>query len=525
MPPEAVCVTVEGLTRDFGAVRALDRVSLWIERGEVRGIVGENGAGKSTLMKVLAGLVPPTAGRVVIRGHAVRTFHPSHATKLGVAMIHQELNLIDELSVADNIFLGRERTVGRTALSGAGFVSPSRTRAEASRLLKVFGFHLDPRAKVRDLSIAQKQLVEIAKALACDASVLIMDEPTAVLSEAESRALFGIIRALKGGGTAVLYISHRLAEVVALCDRVTIMRDGRVVETIESENATEAKLARLMVGRELTEQFPPHDPPDAATDSPPTLDVRGLAVPGFVHDATFAVRPGEVLGFAGLIGAGRTEMAEALVGLRPRTAGTIQLNGRPIAPSSPRHAANLGLAYLSEDRRGRGLVMGMGVVENTTLVSLARYRRGRTPIIHRRAEEVATRGHVERLAIKAGRRLRGAVDTLSGGNQQKVVLAKWLEIGPNVLILDEPTRGVDVGAKREVYGLIRALAAKRKACMFISSELPELLGLCDRIAVMRGGRVAGILTRDEFSEERVMHLAAGVGVTSERGGATGAGGA
>lgn len=503
MPPQVVAVAVEELTKDFGTVRALERVSMWVERGEVRGIVGENGAGKSTLMNILAGLVEPTAGRVVVRGHEVREFHPSAAARLGVAMIHQELNLVDELSVADNIFLGRERAVG-------GFVSARRTRAGAARLLNALEFPLNPRIKARDLSIAQKQLVEIARALSCDASVLIMDEPTAVLSDREARALFGIFRELKRGGVTVLYISHLLAEVGDVCDRVTVLRDGRVVKTIEQTDASPRELARLMVGRELTDQFPAPATLTVSSREPPVLEVRGLSVPGAVREASFTVAAGEVLGFAGLIGSGRTELAEAIVGLRRRGAGEVRLNGAVVAPRSPRHAARLGLAYVSEDRRGRGLILGMGIVENTTLVSLARYRCRRLPLIDRRAEEAATRAHIDRLAIRAGDRLRAGVGTLSGGNQQKIALAKWLEIAPRVLILDEPTRGVDVGAKREIYALIRRLADNGLACVFISSELPELLGLCDRIAVMRAGTIAGILPRDEYSEENVMHLAAGV---------------
>lgn len=503
MPPQAVAVAVEGLTKDFGPLRALERVSLWVERGEVRGIVGENGAGKSTLMNILAGLVEPTSGRVVIRGHEVQEFHPAAAARLGVAMIHQELNLIDELSVADNIYLGRERAVG-------GFVSARRTRADAARLLNAIAFPVEPRVKVRDLSIAQKQLVEIARALSCDASVLIMDEPTAVLSDREARALFGIIGELKRAGVTVLYISHLLPEVGAACDRVTVLRDGRVVKTIEQADATPTELARLMVGRELTDQYPAPAARAGSADGPPALEVRGVSVPGAVRAASFSVAPGEVLGFAGLIGSGRTELAESIAGLRARSAGEVRLNGTIVAPRSPRHAARLGLAYVSEDRRGRGLVMGMGIVENTTLVSLARYRRRRIPLIDRRAEEAATRAHVDRLAIRAGERLRAGVGTLSGGNQQKIALARWLEVAPRVLILDEPTRGVDVGGKREIYALIRRLADDGLACVFISSELPELLGLCDRIAVMRAGTVAGILPRERFSEVDVMRLAAGV---------------
>jgi ribose transport system ATP-binding protein len=494
-------IATDALVKDFGPVRALDSVTLAVAPGEVRGLVGENGAGKSTLMGALAGLVRPASGRILVRGREVRFSGPAHAQALGIAMIHQELNLVDELSIADNIFLGRE-------ITRCGFVRRRATHAAAAAILADVGCRVSPSARVGGLSIAQKQMVEIAKAASMDAAVLIMDEPTAVLTGAETASLFRLIRELKGRGVAVIYVSHILREVLEVCDRVTVLRDGRVTGEVAAGEATEAGLARMMVGRDLSEQFPPPADPSALDAAPVVLDVRGLSVPGFARDVWFGVRAGEVLGLAGLVGAGRTETAEAIVGLRPRPAGTITVKGRPAAFGSPREAARHGVAYLSEDRRGRGLTLGMGLVENTTMVSLPRYCRG--GVIRRGAEYAAARAHVERLAIKAGRNLRQPVERLSGGTQQKVALAKWLEVFPDVLILDEPTRGVDVGAKREIYAIIRALADAGKACVMISSELAELLGMCDRIVVMRAGGVAGTIARQDFSEQRVMMLAAGI---------------
>ncbi len=496
---------VTRLTKEFPGIRALDSVSLAIRRAEVHGIVGENGAGKSTLMKILSGIEQPTAGSILLDGTPVTIVSAHAADRLGIAMIHQELNLVDELSVADNIFLGRERTRWR-------LVHDRSQHTTARELLKRVGCDIDPGRVVKSLSIAQQQLVEIAKALASQARLLIMDEPTAVLSERETTALLELIAQLKRQGVTILYISHHLSEVLAVCDRVTVMRDGRIVRTLDAKAASESELARLMVGRPLGDYYPRRVP---AMDDV-LLRVRDLgsaAAPVTLQSVSFEVRQGEILGFAGLIGAGRTEMGEAIVGLWRRRAGTIEIDGRMIEPRSPRDAVQHGVAYLSEDRKGRGLTIDMGVTENTTLVSLKRYCR---PLIRCRAEDAAARRHVERLQIRVGtpplhsRALRMPVRTLSGGNQQKVALAKWLEVEPRVLILDEPTRGVDIGAKREIYELICQLAQRGMSCVFISSELPELLGVCHRIAVMRDGSIAAILDASEASEERIMHLAAGV---------------
>ncbi|HLL88444.1 MAG TPA: sugar ABC transporter ATP-binding protein, partial [Tepidisphaeraceae bacterium] len=412
MAGDPALIAVDGVGKSFPGVRALDGVSFDVRPGEVHGLIGENGAGKSTLMKLLSGLYQPDHGKVLVGGRAVRINGPLDAQRHGVAIIHQELNLVDHLSVADNIFLGRERTT-------LGFVRAAAARRRAAELLAGIDCPIDPAARVASLSIAQKQMVEIAKAMSQDASVLIMDEPTAVLTAREVRALFDLVGRLKARGVGVVYISHILPEVVAICDRVTVMRDGRVVQTLDRPRVHEIGekgLASLMVGRPMSDHFPPRGHPGQRV----VLEVTGLTVPGKVRNVTLAVREGEILGFAGLIGAGRTEMAEAIAGLRAKSAGTIRVDGRDVAIRGPRDAVAAGIAYLSEDRKGTGLTLGMGIAENATMVSLPRYAK---PFINRRAEDRAAERQVAALKIKVGH-VRDDVATLSGGNQQKVALAK-----------------------------------------------------------------------------------------------------
>jgi ribose transport system ATP-binding protein len=501
--PDAASIVLPILEADrvskrFGPVRALDEVSMDFRRGEVHAIIGENGAGKSTLMKILAGIEQPDGGRILFAGKPVELKNPADAQRRGISMIHQELNLVDDLSIAENIFLGRERAV-------LGWVRRGGTIAAARQLLRSVGCEIAPSTKVKSLSIAEKQMVEIAKAISMRAGVLIMDEPTAVLSRREVTALFQLIARLKNDGVAIAYISHILPEVLEICDRVTVMRDGAVVETIDSAPAYvlgERGLASKMVGREMADHFPPREPPEQEV----TIYVRNLTVPGKVHNVSFEVRRGEILGFAGLVGAGRTEMAEGLCGLRRARVEELLIDGQPMRIRNPRAAVRAGVAYLSEDRKGAGLTLGMSVAENTTLISLRRYCR---PLISRRREEAVTQRYVDDLSIKVSD-VRDPVQKLSGGNQQKVALAKWLETNPRVLIIDEPTRGVDIGAKEQIYQLIQSLTRSGMACILISSELNEVLGLSHRIAVMRGGRIVATLDAAAATEEQIMHHAAGV---------------
>lgn len=491
-------ISVRGISKSFGAVQALKNVSIDFARGEIVSIIGENGAGKSTLMKTLAGIVQPDAGEVVCRGEAARMSTPRDAVRRGIAMIHQELHLIDELSATDNIFLGRERT-------GCGLIRGRSQREDASRLLTSLQARFEAGVIVKDLSIAQKQMIEIARAVAQDASVLIMDEPTAVLSGQETSVLFSLMRRLRAEGHTIIYISHILKEVLALSDRIIVMRDGAVVERIDDpRKATEADLARLMVGRPLADYYPAM----RSKGTRPLLMVENMSAEPSVREVSFTLHEGEILGFAGLIGSGRTETGESLAGLRGRGRQTrMTLDQENYAPRSPAEALRRGVSYLSEDRKGRGLVLDMSIVENTTLANLRAYVRAGVLIAG--AERRSAEAHARSMNLKAGR-LSDPVRSLSGGNQQKVAIAKWLDASPKVLILDEPTRGVDVGAKREIYLLIQRLASEGRGIIFISSELPEVLGMCHRVVVFRGGRIAQVLAHADASEEAIMLAASGV---------------
>jgi len=473
----------------FPAVRALDGVSIEFEPGEVHGIIGENGAGKSTLMKILSGVQQPTSGTIRLDGKPVSIQNVRQALSQGIAMIYQELNLVDELTVAENVFLGREPT-------RVGALDFGKMQDLTQGYLDQVHAPFSPRSKVGDLSVAGKQLVEIAKAVSVNASVLIMDEPTAVLSDPESRALFELIAKLRAQGTTVLYISHRLAEVCEICDRITVLRDGQKIATVEARGADPAQLADLMVGRALQDFYPEKVFP--AQGGQPVLEIGGLGEP-------LTIEPGEIVGLAGLVGAGRTELAEALLGLRPVGTAQIKIDGLPVRLSNPKQAMRAGIAYVSEDRKHFGLHTSLSAVHNATMANLRSYGH----VLNQRKERATAEDWKKRLDIRVGD-LNDAVSNLSGGNQQKLSVAKWLDTRPRVLILDEPTRGVDVGAKREMYDLIQSLAREGMACLVISSDLPEILGLCHRTYVMRENRIVGELGKDEMTEEAVMRLAAGV---------------
>lgn len=487
---------VNDISKSFPAVKALDGVSLRVDAGEVHGVIGENGAGKSTLMKILAGIQPPDEGSLALNGSPYRPRHVNDASEAGVVMIHQELNLVDDLSVAENIMLGREAR-------RFGILDLRSMRVESARILAEIGATIDPRVRVGDLPVAQQQLVEIAKALSQETRVLILDEPTAVLSERETTLLFRLIRRLRERGVAIVYISHLLPEILDLCDRITVLRDGRVVAETTPAESNPDHLASLMVGRDLVDVYPPRVSIECDTRR---LTVRGLSVPGHASEVDLDIAPGEIVGLAGLVGSGRTEVAEAIVGLRPITAGEIRLDDEPVRFRSTRDALDRGVAYVSEDRKGRGILVDLSCVENTTLPNLAAYGK---VVPHRRRERAATEAWIERLDIRCPDP-RSPIRTLSGGNQQKFAVASRLDSEPSVILLDEPTRGVDVGAKRELYHLIAGLAERGLACLMISSELPELIGLCHRIVVMQQGRVAGVVDGPTATEESIMRLAAGV---------------
>ena len=492
--PAEPLVVVDGLRKSFPGVQALRDARLVLLPGEVHALVGENGAGKSTLIKALAGVHRPDAGEIRIGGAAVDIRSPLESRALGVAVIHQELALVPHLTVSENVFLGRER-------ARFGFVRRQDERRATRDLLARLGSEIDPDARCGSLSVAEQQLVEIARAVGVGARVLVMDEPTAALTDREAERLFAVVAEMTGRGIGVVYVSHRLDEVFRLADRITVMRDGAWVATRRTDGFTRAGLIEAMVGRPLDQEFPKV----VATPGAVRLSVRGLARPPRVRGVSFDVRAGEVVGLTGLVGAGRTETARLIFGADRKTAGTVEIDGVPAEIRSPRDAVRRGIALLTEDRKGQGLVLGMGAGANVTLASLGRL--ARAGVVDRRAEREAFERHRTALQMRVSGPDQPA-GTLSGGTQQKVVLAKWLQADASIFILDEPTRGVDVGAKAEIYGLINGLAAAGKAVLLISSELPEVLGMSDRVLVMHEGRIAGELP-PSASPEAVMALATG----------------
>ena len=498
---QQILLEMVGMRKQYPGVLALDDVGFNLRAGEVHALVGENGAGKSTLMKLMAGAERPDGGTIYLRGEPQRFAGPLEAMRAGISIIYQEFNLVPTMSVEENIYLGRQ------PVHGAGFVNWRALRAGASELLGRLRADVHPGALVEALSVAQQQMVEIAKAVALDASVIAMDEPTASLTDREIERLFELIDRLRAEGKGIIYISHRLEEIERLADRVTVMRDGRWVCTEPREQLPRDEMVRRMVGRELSSQYPVR----AAAPGEVLLDVRGLSRRGVLHDVSFSVRAGEIVGLAGLVGSGRTEVARALFGVDARDAGEITLHGEPVVVGHPAQAVAQGLGFATEDRKGQGLVLGMTVRENTTLASL--------PLVSRlgfvsaaREVELAERYRADLQIRTPG--IEQAVQNLSGGNQQKVVLAKWLCREARLLILDEPTRGIDVGAKAEIYALMNQLTAQGVGILMISSELDEVLGMADRILVMREGRLAGELSSAQATAELVMRLATGVEAAS-----------
>ena len=482
----------------FPGVQALDDVSLDVSPGEVLALVGENGAGKSTLMKILAGAIHPDEGTIRVDGQAVTLSGPGHAQNLGMGIIYQELSLVDALSVGEIVFLGdlprRPRMRWRTDW-------PELWRRTAVLLDRV-GARVRPQTPVRNLSVAQKQMVEIARALAKNARVLILDEPTSSLTVQETATLFGIINGLRARGVGIIYISHRLEEVFAIAQRVTVLRDGRLVGTLPIVEATHEGLVRMMVGRDLSHLFVQA----RSASGPVRLEVRGVRRAGVLDDVSFSLRPGEIVGLSGLVGSGRTELARCIFGADPRDAGEFLVDGRAVAIRSPRDAVRLGIGLVPEDRKLQALILGMAVRENISLPVLDRL--GAAGFPSRARERTLVGGFIGNLRIRTPT-MEQRVGALSGGNQQKVVIARWLATNPKMLILDEPTRGIDVGAKAEVHALIARLAEQGVAILMISSELPEILGMSHRVLVMRQGRIVADIPRAEATEERIMAAATG----------------
>jgi ribose transport system ATP-binding protein len=492
----APLLELRGVSKTFPGVQALSDVQLDLRHGEVLALVGENGAGKSTLMKLLSGIHPADSGEFFLDGRPLVAHNPKQAQEVGISIIHQEFNLMPDLTVAQNILIGREPR------GGGLFLNERALNQQAAELIGRLQLPLDPKALVGNLTVAKQQMVEIAKALSYDARVLIMDEPTAALNEAEVQTLHDLIRRFRSPQTGVIYISHRMDELKQIADRITVLRDGRYVSTVEVAETSMREVIALMVGRTISSDAKPEN---VVQDREPLLRVDGLSTKALLKDVGFELRKGEILGFAGLMGAGRTEVARALVGADRRTAGTITLHGRPVRIHSPADAARLGIGYLSEDRKQYGLLLNQDVNANVTVSSL-RTLFTRFGFMRDRAMRAKSRGYVESLRIKTPS-ISQTAKNLSGGNQQKVVIAKWLLRDCDVLIFDEPTRGIDVGAKEEIYRLLNDLAQQGKSIIMISSELPEVLRMSHRVVVMSEGRITGVLDAGEADQESVMHLA------------------
>jgi ribose transport system ATP-binding protein len=489
---------MQDISKRFPGVQALDHVSFFLHPGEVHALVGENGAGKSTLMKILSGVYQPDSGTIMFDRAPVNLTSPHQAQSLGISTIFQEFNLVPTLSVAENICLGDEPN-----LIGPFLVDWNARRQRARKALALLRADFDVDRPVEDLSVAQQQIVEIAKALERQARLVIMDEPTATLTGSETGTLFEVIHSLRQRGLGVIYISHRLEEITEIADRVTVLRDGQVVGTKAMEQVTLPDIVRMMIGREIDQQFPV----PTRQRGRPVLSVRNLSRRGVLDNVSFDVYSGEILGLAGLVGSGRTDLAQVIFGVHPVDAGTIDVDGQPLSKASPVQAIRMGIGLAPEDRKNGGLVLSLPVSENITLASLDKLFS--SPLIFHGREKLVAEKYVDELRIATPNVERETL-TLSGGSQQKVVLSKWLLREAKTLILDEPTRGIDIGAKLEIYRLMDELASRGVAILMISSDLPEILGMSDRILVMHKGKIVGELDRDEATEERIMMLATGV---------------
>ena len=490
-------IAMSGISKSFSGNKVLQDVEFDVVKGEIHALMGENGAGKSTLMKILTGIYTRDSGEVWVKGEKVEFKNAKEAEAAGIAVIHQELNILPDLTVAENFYLGNELTFGKS-----GILKTKEMNRNAEEILSKLGLHVDGRTVTRELSVGKQQIIEIAKAVSSNAEVIIMDEPTAALTDREIETLFETVRALQAEGVSFVYISHRMEEIFKMCDRITILRDGNYVGVRNVKETTFEEIVQMMVGRELGERFP------ARTNAigEVKLEVQGLARGELFKDVSFQVRKGEIVGISGLMGAGRTEVIQTIFGFKKPTAGKIFIDGKQVTISNPLQAKKYKIGYVTEDRKSEGLILDFSVREN---MSLTNFDKISTSGIVQHSKENELYGTMSK---RLGVRTSGpeqSVKSLSGGNQQKVVIAKWLGIEPDILFLDEPTRGVDVGAKKEIYGIINELSERGVAIVMISSELPEIIGMADRVLVMHEGKLMADIPKEEMTQERIMHFATG----------------
>lgn len=489
-------IEMRGIDKAFGGNAVLKNAGFLLDDGEIHALMGENGAGKSTLMKILTGVYTRDAGTVIVDGQEVHYKNLQEAEKAGIVFIHQELNVMFDLTVEENMFMGKE------IKNAFGVCDTKAMRAEVRKIFDKLGVDIDPSKRMNELSIGQQQMIEIAKALMLDAKVIIMDEPTTALTTKETEVLFKVVNDLRSKGVSIVYISHRMEEIFELCDRITVLRDGSYIGTEKIKDITMNDIVKMMIGREIGERYPSRD--NEIGDV--VFEVKDFNCEGVFHDVNFQVHAGEVLGVSGLMGAGRTEIMQAIFGNMPNVTGTIMLNGKEIKNKNPEMAKKNGIGFITEDRKVQGLLLQDSILKNISIANLDKI--SKSGVLNKNAEDELIKRGIEELHIKCFGPDHACVN-LSGGNQQKVVFAKWIYTEPKVLILDEPTKGVDIGAKKEIYSIINNLAAKGVAIIMVSSELPEVLGMADRVMVVREGEVRGILNKDEADQEKIMTLATG----------------
>ena len=489
-------IEMRGIDKSFGGNAVLKDAGFLLDHGEIHALMGENGAGKSTLMKILTGVYTRDAGTVLVDGQEVCYKNPQEAERAGIVFIHQELNVLFDLTVEENMFLGKE------IKKGFGVCDKKAMRQEVKKILDRLGVEIDPGQRMNELSVGQQQMIEIAKALMVDAQVIIMDEPTAALTQSETTVLFQVVNSLREKGVSIVYISHRMEEIFELCDRITVLRDGSYIGTKEIKKTDMNDVVKMMIGREIGERYPVRD----VKIGDVAFEVKGLTCPGVFQNVSFQVHAGEVLGVSGLMGAGRTEIMQAIFGNMPHVSGETYLNGKQIVNRNPQEAMKNGIGFITEDRKVEGLMLEESIMNNISIANLGRI--SSYGVLKKESEDGLVKRGIEELHIKCFGP-QHECNNLSGGNQQKVVFAKWIYTEPKILILDEPTRGVDIGAKKEIYSIINDLAEKGVAIIMVSSELPEVLGMSDRVMVVHEGRVTGMLMKEEANQENIMILATG----------------